>query len=244
MHPRAAFRISFAAGLLVLAVTLFSITQESLRPCGNLPQNYAPIIAFELARSSADLDAIFGNEADRSDSSCRALVVEAMDAINWVDVLVYIPVYGVFMAFFFLGMRARHAALGTLGFRIAVLAALGDYAENACLMNLTPQLHPASIWFALLPWATGIKWLGLGVAGAIAAAIYVKSSSGARGWNYLAALACAAAFLSTVAAIAVPAMFGPLVSLGVGLSWLAYLITAGAASFRPVAGAAELRGAG
>jgi hypothetical protein len=243
MHPRAAFRISFAAGLLVLAVTLFSITQESVRPCGNLPQNYAPIIAFELARSSADLDAIFGNEADRSDSSCRALVVEAMDAINWVDVLVYIPVYGVFMAFFFLGMRARHAALGTLGFRIAVLAALGDYAENACLMNLTPQLDPASIWFALLPWATGIKWLGLGVAGAIAAAIYVKSS-GARGWNYLAALACAAAFLSTVAAIAVPAMFGPLVSLGVGLSWLAYLITAGAASFRPVAGAAELRGAG
>jgi hypothetical protein len=226
MHPRAAFRISFAAGLLVLAVTLFSITQESLRPCGNLPQNYAPIIAFELARSSADLDAIFGNEADRSDSSCRALVVEAMDAINWVDVLVYIPVYGVFMAFFFLGMRARHALLGTLGFRIAVIAALGDFAENACLMNLTPQLDSTSTWFALLPWATGIKWLGLGVAAAIAAAIYVKSA-GTRWWNYLAALLCAAAFLSTVAAIAVPSMFGPLVGLGVALSWIVYLVTAG-----------------
>jgi hypothetical protein len=110
-------------------------------------------------------------------------------------------------------------------------------------MNLTPQLDPASMWFALLPWATGIKWLGLGVAGAIAAAIYVKST-GARVWNYLAALLCVAAFLSTAAAIAVPAMFGPLVSLGVGLSWLVYLFTAGAASFRPVAGAAELRGAG
>ena len=109
-------------------------------------------------------------------------------------------------------------------------------------MNLTPQLDPSSIWFTLLPWATGIKWLGLGVAGAIAAAIYVQSS-GARLWNYLAALLCAAAFLSTAAAIAAPAMFGPVVSLGVGLSWLVYLITAGAASFRPVAGAAELRGA-
>ena len=158
MHPRAAFRISFAAGLLVLAVTLFSATQPPVQPCGNLPQNYAPIIAFELARSPADLDAIFGNEP------CRSGVVERMDAINLVDVLVYIPVYGVFMAFFFLGMRGRHAALGTLGFRIAVSAALGDYAENACLMNLTPQLDPASIWFTLLPWATGIKWLGLGVA--------------------------------------------------------------------------------
>ena len=238
MHPRAAFRISLAAGLLVLAVTLLSATQEPVRPCGNLPQNYAPIIAFELARSSADLEAIFGSQ-----EPCRSAVIERMDAINLVDVLVYIPVYGAFMAFFFLGMRGRHASLGTLGFRIAVIAALGDYAENACLMNLTPQLDPTSIWFTLLPWATGIKWLGLGVAGAIAAAIYVKAS-GARLPNYLAALLCAAAFLSTVAAIAVPARFGPLISLGVGLSWLVYLITAGAASFRPVAGAAELRGAG
>jgi len=237
MHPRAAFRISFAAGLLVLAVTLFSATQPPVQPCGNLPQNYAPIIAFELARSPADLDAIFGNEP------CRSGVVERMDAINLVDVLVYIPVYGVFMAFFFLGMRGRHASLGTLGFRIAVIAALGDYAENTCLMSLTPQLDPASIWFTLLPWATGIKWLGLGIAGAIAAAIYVKSS-GTRIWSYLAALLCAAAFLSTVAAIAAPAKFGPLVSLGVGVSWVVYLITAGAASLRPVAGAAELRGAG
>ena len=238
MHPRAAFRISFATGLLVLAVTLFSLTQEPVQPCSNLPQNYAPIIAFELARSPADLEAIFGSQ-----EPCRAGVVARMDAINLVDMLVYIPVYGVFMAFFFLGMRGRHASLGTLGFRVAVSAALGDYAENACLMNLTPQLDPASIWFTLLPWATGIKWLGLGVAGAIAAAIYVQSS-GARLWNYLAALLCAAAFLSTAAAIAAPAMFGPVVSLGVGLSWLVYLITAGAASFRSVTGAAELRGAG
>jgi len=238
MHPRAAFRISFAAGLLVLAVTLFGATQQPVQPCGNLPQNYAPIIAFELARSTADLEAIFGTQ-----EPCRSGVVERMDAVNLVDVLVYIPAYGVFMAFFFLGMRGRHAALGTLGFRIAVVAALGDYAENACLMNLTPQLDPASVWFTLLPWATGIKWLGLGAAAAIAAAIYVKSSS-ARVWNYLAALLCAAAFVSTVAAMAAPAMFGPLVGLGVALSWLAYLFTAGAAAFRPVAGAAELSGAG
>jgi hypothetical protein len=234
MHPRAAFRISLAAGLLVLAVTLFSATQEPVRPCGNLPQNYAPIIAFELARSAADLEAIFGTA-----EPCRSEVIERIDAINVVDVLVYIPAYGVFMAFFFLGMRARHASLGTLGFRIAIIAALGDFAENACLMNLTPQLDPASLWFALLPWATGIKWLGLGVAAAIAAAIYVKSS-GARLWNVLASLMCAAAFLSTVAAMAVPSMFGPLVGLGVALSWLAYLVTAGAAAFRPIADAAEL----
>ncbi len=238
MHARAAFRISLAAGLLVLAVTLMTATQEPVRPCGNLPHNYAPIIAFELARTAEDLQAIFGTHG-----SCRAAVVERMDAINLVDVLVYIPAYGVFMAFFFLGMRARNAALGILGFRVALVAVLGDFAENACLMSLTPAVDPSSAWFALLPWATGVKWLGLGVAAAIAAAIYVKSA-GARAWSIVAALLCAAAFLSTAAAIAVPTMFGPLVGPGVGLSWLAYLVTAAAAAFRPIASAAELPRAG
>ena len=40
-----------------------------------------------------------------------------------------------------------------------------------------------------------------------------------------------------MAAIAVPAKFGPLVGLGVGLSWLVYLITAGAARSGARAGA-------
>ena len=238
MHPRAAFRISFAAGLLVLAVTLMFGTQDPVHPCGNLPGNYAPIIAFELARSPADLEAIFGS-ADGEPGDCRSLAVQRVDAINLVDVLAYIPAYGVFMACFFLGMRARHATLGTLGFRVAIVAALGDFAENACLMSLTPALDPTSPWFALLPWATAVKWLGLGVAAAIAAAIYWRSAS-ARALNIVAGLVCAAAFLSTAAAIAVPAKFGPLVGLGVGLSWLMYLITAAAAAFRPVVAAAEL----
>jgi hypothetical protein len=231
MHPRAAFRISFAAGLLVLAVTLLGATQEPVRPCGNLPQNYAPIIAFELARSDADLDAIFGMHG-RLLGLCGAEVVAKLDAINLVDVLVYIPAYGVFMAFFFLGMRGRNAALGTLGFRVSIVAALGDFAENACLMTLTPLLDPSSTSFAVLPWATGVKWLGLGVAGAIAAAIYAKST-GARAWHFVAAALCAAAFFSTVAGIAAPARFGPVISAGVGLSWLVYLIAAAGGAFRP-----------
>jgi hypothetical protein len=226
---RSAFRIGLAAGTLVLAVTLLSIFQEPARACGGLPQNYAPIIAFELARDAGDLQALFG-----TDEPCRATLIERMDAINWVDVLVFIPAYGVFMACFFAGMRARDAGLGTLGLRTSIAAVLGDYAENLCLMNLTPALDPGSVWFALLPWATGVKWLALGGAAAVAAVLYAKSAAG-RAWNVVAALICAAAFLTTVAALAVPAMFGPTVSLGVGLSWLAFLVTAAKESFRPVA---------
>jgi hypothetical protein len=236
MHPRAAFRISLAAGLLVLAVTLMSALSEPPRPCGNLPQNYAPIIAFELARSAADLEAIFGTT-----EPCRAAMIERMDAVNVVDVLVYIPVYGAFMAFFFLGMRERQPALGRLGFRTSIVAILGDYAENLCLMSLTPALDTNSVWFALLPWATALKWLALGVAAAIAAVMYFRAPA-ARALNILAGLVCAAAFLSTAAAMAAPAMYGPLVSLGVGLSWLVYLFSAAVAAWRPaVAGTAPTR---
>ncbi|HKU16813.1 MAG TPA: hypothetical protein VJQ52_20640 [Steroidobacteraceae bacterium] len=229
MPARTAFRISLAAGLLVLAVTLLSATQEPVRPCGNLPQNYAPIIAFELARSAQDLEAIFGTEP-----SCRAAMVERMDAINLVDVLVYIPAYCVFMACFFLGMRVRHAAWGLLGFRVAIVAALADFAENACLMSLTPDVNPSSAWFALLPWATGVKWLGLGAAAGIAAMLYLRAPRSSV-WLWLAALLCTTAFLSTVAAIADPARFGATLGLGVGLSWLTYLITAGGGAVRGTA---------
>jgi hypothetical protein len=226
MPPRAAFRVSLAAGLLVLAMTLLSATQEPVRPCGNLPQNYAPIIAFELARSAADLDAIFGTA-----EPCRSTVVERMDAINLVDVLAYIPAYGAFMACFFLGMRPHHWAWATLGFRVAILAVVGDFAENLCLMSLTPQLDPSSAWFTLLPWATGVKWLALGAAAGIAAILYLRSSASSA-WFWLAALVCAAAFLVTVSAIVAPARFGAFIGLAVGLSWLMYLVTGGISAFR------------
>ena len=47
---------------------------------------------------------------------CGAEVVQRMDAINLVDVLVYIPAYGVFMAFLFLGLRSRNARLARSAF--------------------------------------------------------------------------------------------------------------------------------
>ena len=235
MHPRAAFRISLAAGLLVLAVTLMSALSEPPRPCGNLPQNYAPIIAFELARSAADLEAIFGTT-----EPCRAAMIERMDAVNVVDVLVYIPVYGAFMAFFFLGMRERQPARGLLGFRISIVAVIGDYAENLCLMSLTPELDPTSVWFALLPWATAVKWLALGAAALVAADIYARSP-GSRPLNLVVGNVCGIVCLCTVAAMAMPDRFGPLVGLAVGVSWLVYLFTAAVGAWRPVAGTAPTR---
>jgi hypothetical protein len=227
IHPRLAFRISLVAGLAILALTVMSALQGPVRPCGDLRAGYAPIVAFELARDEADLTALFGRPGD----PCRAQVIEHMDAINWIDVLVFIPLYGVFMAFFFVGMHPSALRLARLGVQITILACLGDYAENTCLMQLTPALDAGSTWLALLPWATGVKWLGLGLAAGVAALIFARTRTQAW-WHALAALACVVALAVTIAALAAPRTFGPILSPAIGLSWLAYLVTATVGAFR------------
>ena len=234
IHPRLAFRISLVAGLVILALTVLSMTQEPVQPCGDLREGYAPIIAFELARSEADLNALFGAAND----PCRAGMIARMDAINWVDVLVFIPLYGVFMAFCFVGLQASEPRMGELGVQTTLVAVIGDYAENICLMKLTPGLDPQSVWLTLLPWATGVKWLALGGAAAIAALIYMKARRTAW-WYAIAALACAVAPITTLAALASPHSFGPILSPGIGVSWLVLLLTAASGALRRTPDAAR-----
>lgn len=223
VQPRTAWRICLGAGLVILLLTFVSGQQSLAKPCGGLAENYAPIIAFELARSAADLQAIFGSPGD----PCRDDMIARMDSINWIDVLVFIPVYGTFLVSFFLGMRARNVALANIGVKLAVAAIATDYLENLCLMLLTPQLDATSVWMALLPWATGAKWLALGAAAAVAGAIFItlqprRSLTAAAP----AALICWIALLVTIAALLAPPRFGPFLSPAIGASWVVFLITA------------------
>ena len=66
MSSKTAHGVSLFFGLVILALTLFSLMLPSPPVCGDLPKNYAPIIAFELARSVKDLHAIFGSAAGAS----------------------------------------------------------------------------------------------------------------------------------------------------------------------------------
>lgn len=225
LPARTAFRFSLAAGLIVLALSIYSILHPGLR-CGSLPEGYAPIIAFELARTQADLDAVFGV----SDVSCRAGMIAQMDATNWVDALLFVPIYGAFLLFFFTGMRERDLRLGNAGIAASWIAIVGDYFENTCLMQLTPSLDAASVWFALLPWATGIKWLALGIGCGLGASLFAARQPR----NFLLGLLCVPGFLVTVATLIDPGRFGPHLSLGIALGWLAFLVAAAIGSFRRV----------
>lgn len=130
------------------------------------------------------------------------------------------PPYGLFLLAAFVGLRRRGRPLAGVGVRLAVLAVAADVVENLCLLGLVPGLDPTSPWLAGMPFATGVKWLALGAAGAVAG---VGLWAGARWWR-LGAVLCLATPLATAAAIARPHRFGPMVGAGVGVSWLLLLI--------------------
>ena len=215
-RARTIHRVSVVAGLVVLGLALASIVIVGPpRPCGALPARYPPIIAFELARSGADLHAIFGT----APGPCRSTMVAAMDAANLLDLALFTPAYGLFLLTAFVGLGRRGRALAGTGARLAVLAVVADVLENLCLLGLVPAIDPTSRWLAILPFATGVKWLALGAAGAVAC---VGLWPGGR-WAKLGAVLCLVTPIATVAAIADPHRFGPLVGAGVAVSWLAIL---------------------
>ncbi len=211
-----AYRISFGGAAVVLLLVLYSLFQPALVACGDLQPGYAPVIAQELARSVADLQAILGT----GPSACRTALAAQINVITWADCLVFIPAYGVFIAFFFVAMAPRDDRSALLGFILSLLAVVADYIENICLFQLTAAPEAAGFSLAVLPWATGFKWLALGLAGAVGGTILIQAGR----VNYPAAALCGLSFLGTVLGIANPHLFGPFISNAVTLSWIVFLV--------------------
>jgi hypothetical protein len=220
-----ATRISLIAALLLLAIVAYNLTEPAMTVCGDLNPNYQPIIAFELARSVPDLHAMFGD----GPSACRTALTARFAFINTVDNYLFIPLYGIFLFFFFLGIRNRDESRARLGAVIVLAACLADYVENTCLFGIAanPDVHGTAL--SLLPWATGVKWIGLAVAGAIGGYILAR----AGGWRWVIALLCFAGLAIVAAAIADPHSYGYLASNGVTISWVIFLIADAVLVLRP-----------
>jgi hypothetical protein len=216
ISAKLAYRISLGGAVVILLLTLYSLLQPPMMACGDLAKGYWPVIAEELARSVADLQAIFGSGA----SACRTTLANQLFVATWVDCLVFIPAYGTFLLFFFLAMVPRDDRSALIGFILSSFAVIADFVENICLFQITAAPDTAGFSLAVLPFATGVKWLALGLAGTVGGTILIQSGR----LNYPAAALCAFGFLGTALGIANPHLFGPLISNAVTLSWLVFLI--------------------
>src|SRR5262249_17985114 len=126
MTATTAHRISLGGAIVVLLLALYSVFQPAPAVCGDLAKDYAPVIAEELARSVADLHAIFGDAR----SACRTAMAAHLNLITWIDSLMFIPAYGVFLLFFFFAMAPRDDRSALVGFILSAVAVIADYVEN------------------------------------------------------------------------------------------------------------------
>lgn len=211
---RFAHRISLFFGLVILALTVFSLSQPAPAPCGGLSKAYAPIIAFELARSVGDLHAIFGEAPD----ACRAAIARQMDGTNMIDSWIFIPVYGLFLLFFFMGRRRENAPIANAAILLVFLACAADYMENDALFHLSAN-PDSTAWIPQLCRATETKWIGLGIAGFLAVPLLWRT------WLAWPALfLCGAGLIATMITIPAPALVGPYLSNTLALGWLVILV--------------------
>ena len=149
-----------------------------------------PVIAFEMAKTGADLEAVFGSPDDPQ----RAQRMQAMDAGNRWD-YAFMVAYGGFIATFFLAVfQDDRRRIWWLFAAMGVVAALADGVENAILLGLTSDLAAAH-HLEYLPYPVWIKFLSLMAAGLGAGWFLLQRHRGV--WTALGPLVLASA--STIA---------------------------------------------
>ena len=98
------------------------------------------VVQFEFARNAQDLARIFG----ASESECRPLAIAAMDAVNRLDILAFIPLYtafGIAGATFLSGGALRLLCVAAIAAALGAL--VGDYIETTTLLAITQNLDVA-----------------------------------------------------------------------------------------------------
>jgi hypothetical protein len=224
MSSRTAHRLSLFFGLAVLALTILGAVQPAPPVCGRLAQGYAPIIAFELARSVTDLHVIFGD----TPGACRSAIAARMDYINTIDSWAYIPLYGAFLIFFFLGRRSANRTVALTAAAIMLVSCAADYVENYALFHISADPDSAT-WISLLINATETKWVGIGIAGALAIPLLW------RGWlGYLALVLCGAGLAASLMSLVDSPAIGPNLSNAIALGWILFIAVDAIESFRPI----------
>jgi len=143
------------AGIAALAITV-AFTQLPAVTAAGTCVAAGDVIAFEFATTAAELQRLFHPLGD----PCRPLALAAMDQVNHLDVLAYIPAYTAFAVFsaLFLAARVRQP-LALAAIAAAVTALVADYVETTTLLAITKDVEGG---VALLPRSSTAAWIKFG----------------------------------------------------------------------------------
>lgn len=173
-----------------------------------------PVLAFEFARSSAQLDAIFG----LPDDPLREARIAGMIAGNVLDYL-FMLVYGSFVLAFF-GATARATGERRWWFAgwLGPLAAVSDAIENALLLSINADMAAPETELAFLPYPVWFKFALLAAACGLAGFALFRQ----RAWPL--ALPCLVAPVVIVPGILSPWTWGQSAVSAIALGWIAMLL--------------------
>ena len=210
--------LTIIAGLTMLASTVASGSLGEVAALGDCAVD-GFIIRYELARDAADLAAVFGNVED----ACRAPRVEAMDALNRIDLYWFVPAYALFLVFagFFLASGARFVLAACAG-GLAVLAGVLDVFETVALLDASPEHAPSEAQMTNIYWLATGKFVALVLNALLLAALALSRKSIAR-W-IVAGLLCLPVL--GVAAMYVDLRFISAQTLTFTVAWLGVLVLA------------------
>ncbi len=194
---------------------------------GALPAGGSALLAYQLSRTPADIEAVFGIAGD----PCRAAMIAAMDRANTVDLAGFIATYGAFLAFFFLALRQmRGGVVARIGLAAVVAALAFDVLETSTQLRITAELPGSAAALTFLTIGSTGKFLALAVVCLCAGvAMFARGSIAGR----IAGTACIAGGVMVVAGLAAAPARAAL-SAGNALAWLVMLLYAAVASVRRV----------
>ena len=223
-RPFFALTVVFGAGAIAFVVWFGGVIPN--RTCtGPLPAGTSALLAFQLSRTAADIEAVFGPEGD----PCRADMIAAMDRANRVDLIGFIATYNAFLALFFLAMlRAGSGNAARVGLAAVVATLLFDVLETATQLHITSSLPGSGTSLLLLTIGSRGKFLSLGVACVAAGAAMIARG---RALGRVAGVGCAAGGAMIIVAIGYhPAR--PMLTAGSTVALPLILLYAGAAAVR------------
>lgn len=208
-------------GYLGLAVIAMSVLLLFVFPSKtpSLPDGFfTPIIAFEFARTHADIMGMFGG----TDLTVRKEMVSAMDLGNKLD-YIYMCLYSIFLILFCL--RCAKVSKNDFfysGICLSLMVLAGDAMENVQLLCITSHLESGDFTaqLHLLHVFTWVKWGGLAVIFLLLSPWFLKGDK----FSKITGITGIASFILAIAAFMHRSMINEFFSLSVAVMFVLMII--------------------
>jgi hypothetical protein len=210
--------VLFGVGVIAFAVWFSGVIP--VETCtGPLPAGVSSLLSYQLARTPADIEAVFGPAGN----PCRETMIAAMDRANLVDLVGFIATYSVFLACFFVALlRSGTGAVARIGLVAVAGAFVFDVLETWTQLYITGSLPGSGTSLALLAVGSAGKYIALAVV-AVCAGLAMLARGGVSG-RVAGVLCVVGGALVVVGFVYAPA----LAALGAGnaVAWVVVLLYA------------------